>query len=1635
MADEIVDIKIKFEAQTRELTKAIAQLSLLEKRVKKLSSGRGEALAQQSGSKLANTTKGWKRSFDAIDAGAKMAGKGLTKFLGLAIKGVVIEMAALGAAMIGVHALFAAGQLLVKAYRGAMQMLSAGAAGVVVAISAASAAIREQQAAIYAYRGKGAPAFGSAMNQTRMGMRNLQSDASLATLGVEALNKAYGTMSKSMNTAQINKSGASIKALMDFGSAGQDPAKGLEQVSIVIENLSNSKKSISDVITEAKKLGPEMEKALKGTTIKTKEQFKELLMSGQLADKGGVTGQFAAVNGTLISQMKGYFSQLRGEFADFGDQFLEPLKASFERVFGTIRRDLQRIMGAISYSFGATGIIDGFAGGIEKASNWLVKMIREYLPGALGMFDRIGDWFTKFKRGWDMVLDQTRPLIDGAKVLYKAFTPVWEAIKRGAGNLTLFKDLLVENKAEVAEFGERVGTLIDALSNLFMNLKKMFMDMLPFLSDLVSGLTSVFSMISKMLTGGAGGGLASALGPLLAFSVISKKMSGVKGRLMPGVQTVKTMSVNAQNVSIGGKTLGPAGPTSAMSSGANTSGGGAAGGYPVTSPLVLPGMNVRQGFRDVSNDPNSKFFASSKLGSKMQVANSGIEERITKRQAISDKIGRGFGYAVTGARARDPYADMGQVKNPDGTIKTNPDGTTTAINPNANRGLSSKFRARQSLNARSMEDLRQIATDKKIATTLADGTAVDRKSLVTSILNKNKGQFKGSNKIYSEDGRTVSVGQGLANSAKRGALKVVGAADRGQYLARRGFGAIRGGFAQLNSGAWDAEKAEFKDLATPRAALLARKIGAIDNDPNSATFGKRVGGSDAQGGLKKLGGKLQYRRDMNRISRNDSKFGSKVNKMKGSMGAKMGVSMGLGVASQYAPEEMQGAIALGGMVAQVNPFLGAAVAGIGSALKATSVKAGAIAGMAGGAAAGAMFGPYGAAIGAGVGLLVGSIAGAVGAGREKLKKAKKIIDASMDSFFKIDLQKAGRQFERNAETLRGGGSLKGRDAAMSNTGRDLGKTLGQFNADINAAIKTVGGDYQQNGKTEFTDAKAILDKYFETESGKKLTSDERDALKARATNSIRHIMKTSDPLIEAQLSRIDKQGEDRLGALSRATGKSGAELEQLAKTLGVDLYDPTVRYNDLLIKFSSTLKKTGAELNAAISDIFLAGANPFAKKREAGEAQYALNANMRQLGDVYRDPNSTAADKSAAFDAAMEPAFAQILQIAGGDGIKAYEALNLMLPKSGIGGAFQIGGELEGQGAAFINSPEYQTAIRGMESGLVSEASTQLRGILGSKEHGNLQIGEGVLEREMTTLAQNDPDKFLTLLRGIRDYDKTFDSAAGLNMKLNRDADQNLTPAQRKAMMQDGIDPNSPAFGAGNTLSGMGLNNLGIEQENTNALDRVASEAEKMGTAAEGLEEAVKLFNSKMQGFFTAPLDAMPDWWKAGLKVTGEGDDMRLAPGDTSTSRGGAIGDTATSKLSQTMGRHAAMNGQLTGKRTVTSSLRNYALGSPSSDHATGSAYDLVGQNLGQYSKLVHANGGFAEFHGSAANRHLHVVPGPGVGDTSVARPISSATNGGGSTNNYYSIEVNGGNSSPEAIAQMVMAKLRDRERSEKERQ
>lgn len=142
-------------------------------------------------------------------------------------------------------------------------------------------------------------------------------------------------------------------------------------------------------------------------------------------------------------------------------------------------------------------------------------------------------------------------------------------------------------------------------------------------------------------------------------------------------------------------------------------------------------------------------------------------------------------------------------------------------------------------------------------------------------------------------------------------------------------------------------------------------------------------------------------------------------------------------------------------------------------------------------------------------------------------------------------------------------------------------------------------------------------------------------------------------------------------------------------------------------------------------------------------------------------------------------------------------------------------------------------------------------------------------------------------------------------------------------------------------------------------------------------------------------------------------------------------GDTTSSRFAATLASHSRFNSMVAGKRSITSGVRNTNLGSMGSDHKSGRAYDLVGDNLVSYADTVKGAGGFAEFHGSpgGGSRHLHVVP--PQGDSS-----SPAMVGGGNGSTYnYNIEVIG---SPgmdvNSLAETVMEKIRRTERSNRER-
>jgi hypothetical protein len=237
-------------------------------------------------------------------------------------------------------------------------------------------------------------------------------------------------------------------------------------------------------------------------------------------------------------------------------------------------------------------------------------------------------------------------------------------------------------------------------------------------------------------------------------------------------------------------------------------------------------------------------------------------------------------------------------------------------------------------------------------------------------------------------------------------------------------------------------------------------------------------------------------------------------------------------------------------------------------------------------------------------------------------------------------------------------------------------------------------------------------------------------------------------------------------------------------------------------------------------------------------------------------------------------------------------------------------------------------------------------------------------------------------------------------------------------------------------------------------VDTAAATAEDATADLTG--EALKMYEATQQGikdgfaqqpawYVNAPL-----WFRNGLVITtppgstvapGTGPppprlpplldpDQNGIPGDQRE------GDTATSRFGRVLSRHNQLNGAIAGKRSIISGMRGSGLGSIDSDHLSGNAYDLTGQNLGAYQQLVQDSGGFAEFH-NAGGRHLHVVPGVGgvpTGDTST--PVTAAATptmvGDGST---YQFNITAGpNASPEAIAREVESIINKTTRSRKER-
>lgn len=581
----VVKVKVHGEQQLRKLKREINDLNdhvtLLKNRVN---------------GNLDSMDAKWKKHFDGVDKMVKMMGGALTKFVGMSAKFAAGQLGAMGAAMMVVHGAFVLGNASMKAFRYIAKGVAAGLASIAVAAGTAAAAIRENQAAMFAYKKLGKNEFGSGMNQVRQEMRAMARDTDLAGLSAKDLNSIYSEISKKGTYTQSSQ--ALVKSLMDFGAAGQDVAQGAQAVGALVGMLQDPKATFSQITKSAKDLGPAMENALKEAKTKgidTVAELKGAILDGTLSVIGGVNGQFDAVNNTLIGRFKKAMGIIKADFADFGQVFLAPAKDALGKIEHTIRRTLIQVTGTLT-TFGKGSMLDSLTSGFEKLADGFANMINKYVPKAEGMLKGISSWWSDFRNGWNDVLDKTRPFIDAARVIENMIKNALQPLFGEFGNaMDNTRNLILNNKQAFEEFGTRVGAFITEFGRFAGATREIFVQAMPFISDMVEGATKLFHIFNDVL--GAVRQIAGVDSPAGAFGLAGALMAGGRGMkktiggVVPdfaGMQKAQLMSVKADVVNVDGPGGGMAGRTGG---GGGIVNAGQSGIVDAGGQLVVPNHN------------------------------------------------------------------------------------------------------------------------------------------------------------------------------------------------------------------------------------------------------------------------------------------------------------------------------------------------------------------------------------------------------------------------------------------------------------------------------------------------------------------------------------------------------------------------------------------------------------------------------------------------------------------------------------------------------------------------------------------------------------------------------------------------------------------------------------------------------------------------------------------------------------------------------------------------------------------------------------------------------------------------------------------------------------------------------------
>jgi len=495
----------------------------------------------------------------------------------------------------------------------------------------------------------------------------------------------------------------------------------------------------------------------------------------------------------------------------------------------------------------------------------------------------------------------------------------------------------------------------------------------------------------------------------------------------------------------------------------------------------------------------------------------------------------------------------------------------------------------------------------------------------------------------------------------------------------------------------------------------------------------------------------------------------------------------------------------------------------------------------------------------------------------------------------------------------------------------------------------------------------------------KITREEADTLNAGVTKYVDGLDLQQEKILEVT-EIIERGFNDKMDVLKSMTGKSTEELLALANTMGVDLYEATESVHSAVVALGLASMRTAEEIIGSVRDIQIEALDPLRKQLERGD----LSDQLSQIEIAFRDLGSTATANDVN---QLLLDYVDVLNVMNPDS----PLTNLLHARDLINRGIAPGGFLEGQADIIRASGVQRTQDTAIETTRTNAIPSIARDIVaGLASQQNIAADFGQVSAMLSGLS---PEQLQSVMNQLANG--TLLNTFG----------------------------HTGARGHGTGVLG-GLGSFSYMHLNTQTSPFFDMLSDDQKTMYLGIQDAVKAgFGANPDWYADAPVwyNQNPSWF----------DPSDGTVPDTRTPRG----DTTTQRLGRTLSRHNYFNSMLSGKRSITSAFRTTNLGSINSDHITGRAYDLVGQNLGQYASLVNNSGGFAEFHGRGGGRHLHVVPGETpMGDMSMPaiRPMSTPS---ASSNVYnYSVNVNGANADANEIASKVMDRIQRLDQNRRER-